>query len=96
MPTCRSCFRDLRRRVTALRVAEQLERFTGVIAVGVPLKRSGARIPPGFARRTERRRLRQLATAARTVGPRAARLRPLVWSLLPRFSRRLPPDADTG
>ena len=32
--------------ITALRVAEQLERVTGVIAVGVPLKRSGARIPP--------------------------------------------------
>jgi pimeloyl-ACP methyl ester carboxylesterase len=83
--------------ITALRVAEQLERVTGVIAVGVPLKRSGARIPPGFARRTERRRaLRQLAQLRHRTGSGRLRrvIRPLVWSLLPRFSRRLPDDAD--
>jgi pimeloyl-ACP methyl ester carboxylesterase len=83
--------------VTALRVAEQLERVSGVIAVGVPLKRSGARIPPGFARRTERRRaLRQLAELRHRTGSGRVRrvVRPLVWSLLPRFSRRLPDDAD--
>ena len=34
--------------ITALRVAEQHRVVTGVIAVGVPLKRSGARIPPGL------------------------------------------------
>ena len=83
--------------ITALRVAEQLERVTGVIAVGVPLKRSGARIPPGFARRTERRRaLRQLAQLRHRTGSGRLRrvIRPLVWSLMPRFSRRLPDDAD--
>jgi pimeloyl-ACP methyl ester carboxylesterase len=83
--------------ITALRVAEQLECVTGVIAVGVPLKRSGARIPPGFARRTERRRaLRQLAQLRHRTGSGRLRrvIRPLVWSLLPRFSRRLPDDAD--
>jgi pimeloyl-ACP methyl ester carboxylesterase len=83
--------------ITALRVAEQLDRVTGVIAVGVPLKRSGARIPPGFARRTERRRaLRQLAQLRHRTGSGRLRrvIRPLVWSLLPRFSRRLPDDAD--
>ena len=83
--------------ITALRVAEQLERVTGVIAVGVPLKRSGARIPPGFARRTERRRaLRQLAELRHRTGSGRVRrvIRPLVWSLVPRFSRRLPDDAD--
>jgi pimeloyl-ACP methyl ester carboxylesterase len=83
--------------VTALRVAEQLERVTGVIAVGVPLKRSGARIPPGFARRTERRRaLRQLAELRHRTGSGRVRrvIRPLVWSLVPRFSRSLPEDAD--
>jgi pimeloyl-ACP methyl ester carboxylesterase len=83
--------------ITALRVAEQLQRVTGVIAVGVPLKRSGARIPPGFARRTERRRaLRQLAELRHRTGSGRVRrvIRPLVWSLLPRFSRRLPDDAD--
>jgi pimeloyl-ACP methyl ester carboxylesterase len=83
--------------ITALRVAEVLDRVTGVIAVGVPLKRSGARIPPGFARRTERRRaLRQLAQLRHRTGSGRVRrvIRPLVWSLLPRFSRRLPGDAD--
>ena len=83
--------------ITALRVAEQLERVTGVIAVGVPLKRSGARIPPGFARRTERRRaLRQLAELRHRTGSGRVRrvIRPLVWSLMPRLSRRLPDDAD--
>jgi pimeloyl-ACP methyl ester carboxylesterase len=83
--------------ITALRVAELLERVTGVIAVGVPLKRSGARIPPGYARRTERRRaLRQLAELRHRTGSGRVRrvIRPLVWSLLPRFSRRLPADAD--
>jgi pimeloyl-ACP methyl ester carboxylesterase len=83
--------------ITALRVAEQLERVTGVIAVGVPLKRSGARIPPGFARRTERRRaLRQLAELRHRTGSGRVRrvIRPLVWSLLPRFPRGLPDDAD--
>ena len=83
--------------ITALRVAEQLERVTGVIAVGVPLKRSGARIPPGFARRTERRRaLRQLAELRHRTGSGRVRrvIRPLVWSLVPRFSRSLPEDAD--
>jgi pimeloyl-ACP methyl ester carboxylesterase len=83
--------------ITALRVAEQLERVTGVIAVGVPLKRSGARIPPGYARRTERRRaLRQLAQLRHRTGSGRVRrvIRPLVWSLLPRFSRGLPADAD--
>ena len=83
--------------ITALRVAEQLERVTGVIAVGVPLKRSGARIPPGFARRTERRRaLRQLSQLRHRTGSGRVRrvIRPLVWSLMPRFSRRLPDDAD--
>ncbi len=83
--------------ITALRVAEQLERVTGVIAVGVPLKRSGARIPPGFARRTERRRaLRQLAELRHRTGSGRVRrvIRPLVWSFLPRFSRSLPEDAD--
>jgi pimeloyl-ACP methyl ester carboxylesterase len=83
--------------ITALRVAEQLERVTGVIAVGVPLKRSGARIPPGYARRTERRRaLRQLAELRHRTGSGRVRrvIRPLVWSLVPRFSRRLPADAD--
>jgi pimeloyl-ACP methyl ester carboxylesterase len=83
--------------VTALRVAEQLDRVSGVIAVGVPLKRSGARIPPGFARRTERRRaLRQLAELRHRTGSGRVRrvIRPLVWSLLPRFSRRLPDGAD--
>ena len=83
--------------ITALRVAEQLERVTGVIAVGVPLKRSGARIPPGFARRTERRRaLRQLAELRHRTGSGRVRrvIRPLVWSLVPRLSRRLPDDAD--
>jgi pimeloyl-ACP methyl ester carboxylesterase len=60
--------------ITALRVADQLERVTGVIAGGVPLKRSGARIPPGFARRTERRRaLRQLAECAIARAPVAVR-----------------------
>ena len=76
--------------ITALRVAEQLERVTGVIAVGVPLKRSGARIPPGYARRTERRRaLRQLAELRHRTGSGRVRrvIRPLVWSLVPRFSR---------
>jgi pimeloyl-ACP methyl ester carboxylesterase len=83
--------------ITALRVAEQLERVSGVIAVGVPLKRSGARIPPGYARRTERRRaLRQLAELRHRTGSGRVRrvIRPLVWSLVPRFSRRLPDDAD--
>jgi pimeloyl-ACP methyl ester carboxylesterase len=83
--------------ITALRVAEQMERVTGVIAVGVPLKRSGARIPPGYARRTERRRaLRQLAELRHRTGSGRVRrvIRPLVWSLVPRFSRRLPADAD--
>jgi pimeloyl-ACP methyl ester carboxylesterase len=83
--------------ITALRVAEQLDRVTGVIAVGVPLKRSGARIPPGFARRTERRRaLRQLAELRHRTGSGRVRrvIRPLVWSLVPRLSRRLPDDAD--
>jgi pimeloyl-ACP methyl ester carboxylesterase len=83
--------------ITALRVAEQLEGVAGVIAVGVPLKRSGARIPPGYARRTERRRaLRQLAQLRHRTGSGRVRrvIRPLVWSLLPRFSRRLPADAD--
>ena len=83
--------------ITALRVAEQLDRVTGVIAVGVPLKRSGARIPPGFARRTERRRaLRQLAELRHRTGSGRVRrvIRPLVWSLMPRLSRRLPDDAD--
>ena len=83
--------------ITALRVAEQLERVTGVIAVGVPLKSSGARIPPGYARRTERRRaLRQLAQLRHRTGSGRVRrvIRPLVWSLMPRFSRRLPDDAD--
>jgi pimeloyl-ACP methyl ester carboxylesterase len=83
--------------ITALRVAEQLDRVTGVIAVGVPLKRSGARIPPGFARRTERRRaLRQLAELRHRTGSGRVRrvIRPLVWSLMPRFSRSLPADAD--
>ena len=83
--------------ITALRVAEQLDRVTGVIAVGVPLKRSGARIPPGYARRTERRRaLRQLAELRHRTGSGRVRrvIRPLVWSLVPRFSRRLPDDAD--
>ena len=83
--------------ITALRVAEQLDRVTGVIAVGVPLKRSGARIPPGFARRTERRRaLRQLAELRHRTGSGRVRrvIRPLVWSLMPRLSRRLPEDAD--
>jgi pimeloyl-ACP methyl ester carboxylesterase len=83
--------------ITALRVAERLDRVSGVIAVGVPLKRSGARIPPGLARRTERRRaLRQLAELRHRTGSGRVRrvLRPLVWSLLPRFSRRLPDDAD--
>jgi pimeloyl-ACP methyl ester carboxylesterase len=83
--------------ITALRVAEQLDRVDGVIAVGVPLKRSGARIPPGFARRTERRRaLRQLAELRHRTGSGRVRrvIRPLVWSLVPRLSRRLPADAD--
>jgi pimeloyl-ACP methyl ester carboxylesterase len=83
--------------ITALRVAERLDRVTGVIAVGVPLKRSGARIPPGFARRTERRRaLRQLAELRHRTGSGRVRrvIRPLVWSLMPRLSRRLPEDAD--
>jgi pimeloyl-ACP methyl ester carboxylesterase len=83
--------------ITALRVAEVLDRVTGVIAVGVPLKRSGARIPPGYARRTERRRaLRQLAQLRHRTGSGRVRrvIRPLVWSLLPRFSNRLPDDAD--
>jgi pimeloyl-ACP methyl ester carboxylesterase len=83
--------------ITALRVAQQLERVSGVIAVGVPLKRSGARIPPGYARRTERRRaLRQLAELRHRTGSGRVRrvIRPLVWSLVPRFSRRLPDDAD--
>jgi pimeloyl-ACP methyl ester carboxylesterase len=83
--------------ITALRVAEQLDRVSGVIAVGVPLKRSGARIPPGFARRTERRRaLRQLAELRHRTGSGRVRrvIRPLVWSLMPRLSRRLPDDAD--
>jgi pimeloyl-ACP methyl ester carboxylesterase len=83
--------------ITALRVAEVMERVTGVIAVGVPLKRSGARIPPGYARRTERRRaLRQLAELRHRTGSGRVRrvIRPLVWSLVPRFSRRLPADAD--
>ncbi len=83
--------------ITALRVAEVLDSVTGVIAVGVPLKRSGARIPPGFARRTERRRaLRQLAQLRHRTGSGRVRrvIRPLVWSLLPRFSNRLPGDAD--
>jgi pimeloyl-ACP methyl ester carboxylesterase len=83
--------------ITALRVAERLDRVTGVIAVGVPLKRSGARIPPGFARRTERRRaLRQLAELRHRTGSGRVRrvIRPLVWSLMPRLSRRLPADAD--
>jgi pimeloyl-ACP methyl ester carboxylesterase len=83
--------------ITALRVAEQMGRVTGVIAVGVPLKRSGARIPPGYARRTERRRaLRQLAELRHRTGSGRVRrvIRPLVWSLVPRFSRRLPADAD--
>ena len=83
--------------ITALRVAEQMDRVTGVIAVGVPLKRSGARIPPGYARRTERRRaLRQLAELRHRTGSGRVRrvIRPLVWSLVPRFSRRLPADAD--
>jgi pimeloyl-ACP methyl ester carboxylesterase len=84
--------------ITALRVAEVLERVTGVIAVGVPLKRSGARIPPGYARRTERRRaLRQLAQLRHRTGSGRVRrvIRPLVWSLVPRFSNKLPADADT-
>lgn len=83
--------------ITALRVAEVLERVTGVIAVGVPLKRSGARIPPGYARRTERRRaLRQLAQLRHRTGSGRVRrvIRPLVWSLVPRFSNKLPDDAD--
>jgi pimeloyl-ACP methyl ester carboxylesterase len=83
--------------ITALRVAEQLERADGVIAVGVPLKRSGARIPPGYARRTERRRaLRQLAELRHRTGSGRVRrvIRPLVWSLVPRVSRKLPPDSD--
>jgi pimeloyl-ACP methyl ester carboxylesterase len=83
--------------ITALRVAEQLDRVTGVIAVGVPLKRSGARIPPGFARRTERRRaVRQLAELRHRTGSGRVRrvIRPLVWSFMPRLSRRLPEDAD--
>jgi hypothetical protein len=71
---------------------------TGVIAVGVPLKRSGARIPPGYARRTERRRaLRQLAQLRHRTGSGRVRrvIRPLVWSCVPRFSNKLPHDADT-
>ncbi len=83
--------------ITALRVAERMDQVTGVIAVGVPLKRSGARIPPGYARRTERRRaLRQLAELRHRTGSGRVRrvIRPLVWSLVPRFSRRLPADAD--
>jgi pimeloyl-ACP methyl ester carboxylesterase len=83
--------------ITALRVAAQLERVTGVIAVGVPLKRSGARIPPGFARRTERRRaLRQLAELRHRTGSGRVRrvIRPLVWSFMPRLTSRLPEDAD--
>ena len=52
---------------------------------------------PGYARRTERRRaLRQLAELRHRTGSGRVRrvIRPLVWSLMPRLSRRLPDDAD--
>ena len=78
-------------------MAEQLERVTGVIAVGVPLKRSGARI-----RRASRAARSAAARCDNSPSCVTARARAACaassvrscWSLLPRFSRSLPDDAD--